>query len=294
MTKIQNICLWLGLLLASSAECRAQKAVEVHGVASLEVSVDDNITMAEARHESIRRAHYEAIKEKFGELVTSNTVVVDGNIGGEEISKFVEETSLSAQAEWLGDTRDPSVELSVRDGHIVFTAEVWGKAREIPRSSVDFKWQVLGEGKEDLCGKLKFGNRQRFYIKFRTPVSGYVAVYLLDSSKKEANCLLPYRTNPCGQHSVKAGRDYVFFDKESDPAAINYRLTTDKPIELNQVVFIFSPNPFTKCNEVTGDRRHPNSLDIEDFEQWLRRLRVRDKDLVVDRSQWIQIMGGEG
>ena len=60
---------------------------------------------------------------------------------------------------------------------------------------------------------------------------------------------------------------------------------------MNQVVLIFSPNPFTKCNEITGDHRHPNSLSIEDFEAWLKRLRLRDRDMVIDRSKWVKIVG---
>ena len=86
-----------------------------------------------------------------------------------------------------------------------------------------------------------------------------------------------------------AGQEYVLFDRDLDVNATPYRMVTDKPLELNNVVLIFSPNPFTKCNDDAGGFRHANSVDIDDFEKWLRKTRKRDNDMVVDRSQWLVI-----
>lgn len=283
------LCMWQAIPFAAVA----QKSVKVHGKATLVVSENDNLTPMEAKRECINRARYEAIKEAFGEVISSNTEIMDAiDKDGNDLGSFVQQTSMSARAEWIEDTKEPKVNLEVQEGRIIYTAEVWGKAREIPISRIDFSWKVLCGGKSDGHESLKFTNRERIYIKFRTPVEGYVAIYLLDSSKKEANCLLPYKTNKRGQHKVEAGRDYIFFDSESDPSAINYRLTTEDPVEMDQIVFIFSPNPLTKCNEITGDRKHPNSLSIDDFEAWLRRLKLRDTDIVVDRNKWIKISNG--
>lgn len=285
------LCLWQSTIFTALA----QKPVKVHGKATLVVSENDNITPMEAKRECINRARYEAIKEAFGEMISSNTEIIDAiDKDGNDLNTFVQETNMSARAEWVEDTKEPAVKLDVQEGRIIYTAEVWGKAREIPVSQIDFSWKVLCGGKEDCYESLRFSNRQRIFVKFRTPVAGYVAIYLLDSTKKEASCLLPYKNNQRGQHKVQAGRDYIFFDSECDPMAVNYRLTTDEPIELNQIVLIFSPNPFTKCNEITGDRKHPNSLSIEDFEVWLRKQKLRDTEIVVDRNKWIKITNSNG
>lgn len=289
------ICMILCLWQATSLSSMAQKPVKVHGKATLVVSDNDDITPMEAKRECIKRAKNEAIKEAFGEVISSNTEMVDAtDANGNELNSFVQNTSMSARAEWVEDIKEPAVTLDVQDGRIVYTAEVWGWAREIPLARIDFTWKVLCGGKDDCHESNKFANRQRIFVKFRTPVDGYVALYLLDSTKKEASCLLPYKSNRRGQHRVQAGRDYVFFDSECDPMAICYRLTTDEPVEMDQIVLMFSPNPFTKCNEITGDRKHPNSLSIEDFENWLRKQRDRDRDLVVDRTKWLTITGNKG
>lgn len=285
------ICMMLCLVQATTFTLQAQKPVKVHGKATLVVSEHDDITPMEAKRECIKRAKNEAIKDAFGELIVSNTEILDATDSkGNDLSSFVQETSMSARAEWIEDTKEPVVRLDVREGRIIYTAEVWGRAREIPVSQIDFSWKVLCGGKKDCNEGLNFANKQRIFIKFRTPVAGYVAIYLLDSTKEEASCLLPYKNNPRGQHKVQAGKEYIFFDSETDTKAINYRLTTNEPIEMDQVVLIFSPNPFTKCNEITGDRKHPNTLSIADFENWLKRQRIRDTELVIDRNKWIKII----
>lgn len=269
----------------------AQKPVKVHGTARLSISETDNITPMEARRECINRARVDAIRAEFGELITFSSNILDYQIDGEEMTRFVEETDLSAQAEWVEDTREPKVKMEVQENYIIYTAEVWGLAREIPQAHIDFSWKILRGDKNDTEEQLVFNNKQRIFIQFRSPIAGYVAVYLLDSTHKEASCLLPYKHNPRGQHYVQAGKDYLLFDREADPKAIPYNLVTTQPLEMDQVVLIFSPNPFTKCNEITGDHRHPNSLSIEDFEAWLKRLRLRDRDMVIDRSKWVKIVG---
>lgn len=285
------ICMTLCLLQALLFPAQAQKPVKVHGKATLVVSDNDNITPMEAKKECIKRAKNEAIKEAFGELIVSNTEILDAiDIKGNDLSSFVQETTMSARAEWVEDTKQPFVKLDIQEGSIVYTAEVWGKAREIPPSQIDFDWKVLCGNKNDDNEYKNFANKQRIFIKFKSPVAGYVAIYLLDSSREEASCLLPYKNNQRGQHKVQAGREYIFFDSESDPRAINYRLTTGEPVEMDQIVLIFSPNAFTKCNEITGDRKHPNTLSIADFEAWLKRQRLRDTELVIDRNKWIKII----
>ncbi len=286
--------LFLCLCLALTVSANAQKKKNVHGIATMYVSQDDNMSFAAVKEECIRRAKYEAIKEAFGEMITSTTNMVDAELNGETLSQFFEETNLTSKAEWIEHTKDPKVSWSpIDDGRFVCTAEVWGKAREIKQSKIEFDWKILCGGTSAKYENNSFNNKERIYIMFKTPAAGYVAIYLLDSTNKLASCLLPYKNNQTGRHKVMANKQYVFFDKNSDSKAVGYNLTTNAPLELDQVVFIFSPNPFTKCIDITGDRRHPNSLGIDDFEKWLNRIRDADSDMVVDRSKWVKIINSK-
>lgn len=280
-------------LMSATAAAYAEKdkkVRKVHGTAKLILSENDNMTVSQAKIECVKRAKYEAIKATFGEDLSSSTNIVEGVVNGNDISNFVEETTLSARAEWLEDTREPEVGVATDDeGRIIIKAEVWGKARPVTQAAIELDWKVLCGGTDDCFERDAFKNKQKMYVKFQAPVSGYLAIYLLDSTNKEASCLLPYKHNTVGYHQVLGGKEYILFDKQSDPKAISYNLTTRLPLEMDQVVLIFSPNKFTKCNDITGDRLHPNSLSIDDFEAWLKRLKRQDEDMVVDRNKWLKI-----
>lgn len=277
------------LLLFIAAPSFAQRTENVHGVFTYTVGEDETFSLAEMRHKCIVGAQNEAIKEKFNENIKANTNMVDMDISGEAISRFVEEIEAYSAAEWLGDSKPSVFKADYAADRLTFTAEVWGEAREITQPSVDLRWSILCGGTTDSYQSKKFNNRDRIYIKFKSPVSGYLAIYVLDFSNKKASCWLPYRSNTSGRFEVMAGQEYVLFDRDFDVNATPYRMVTDKPLELNNVVLIFSPNPFTKCNDDAGDFRHANSVDIDDFEKWLRKTRKRDNDMVVDRSQWLVI-----
>lgn len=285
--KIASILLLMSICIPTSA----QRQEKVHGKYSYTIGENEQITLFEVKQNCIRHARNEAIKEKFPELISASTNMTDASINGKVIENFVEEVTISSRAEWISDTRQPSVTASYENGNLTFTAEVWGEAREIRQSHPDFEWKILCGGTTDSHESNVFRQGSHIYIKFRSPADGYLAIYILDSTSESASCLLPYRSNGTGYHKVKAGEQYVFFDGNTDPEAhTGYIMTTKADTEMDNVVLIYSPNQFTKCNDITGDHKHPNSLSTNDFEKWLRKLRIKDKDVVVDRSRWITIV----
>jgi hypothetical protein len=136
-----------------------------------------------------------------------------------------------------------------------------------------------------------FQSGERVYLKFRAPSDGYLAVYLTVGDG-ETSCLLPYAKDTDGRFPIKAGRDYILFDKETDALAQYYRLKTKHKQEINQLVLIFSPNVFTKCNDMRGDAKHPNSLTTADFQKWLMKCQRSDHDMVVNKK-WIKISNAQ-
>lgn len=267
----------------------AQKTERVHGVFNYTVGESETFSLAEIKHKCLVGAQNEAIRNAFSERITSTTNMVDANINGRDVSSFYDEVTLSSTAEWIGDTQAPVFTASYADGRLTFQAEVWGEAREISNAKTELDWATLCNGTTAAYQSTSFKHRDRLYIRLRTPVSGYVAIYLLDSSSKQACCMLPYAGNTTGQHAVQAGREYVFFDKERDPEATPLSLTTRDELEIDQVILIFSPNPFTKNVDNGSGRRQLGRQSLEDFEKWLRKLRKQDPDMVIDRSTWLTI-----
>ena len=266
----------------------AQRIAEVSGSYTYEMSENDDMTIKQAKLKCVELAKAAAIKAEFGELITSD--VIDSNVetnGESTTSYFWENTVAMAKGDWLGYTVPPKLDIVYKDGSLFFTAEVKGKAREIIQSKIDLKWDIMKDGPGRKVAASAFESGERVYVNFRSPADGYVAVYLIVGDD-ETSCLLPYHRDEDGRFPIKGGRTYQFFDKQADPSAVHYRLKTKHSQEDNQLVIIYSPHPFTKCNDITGDKLHPNSLSTHDFQKWLLRCQREDHDMVVNKK-WVKI-----
>ena len=286
MRRHQSILLILSIMMPAMA--MAQRTADVQGTYTYVVGDNDNITLREAKRKCIELAKADAIKTEFGELITSDVIDTNVETNGEATSSFFwENTVAMAKGDWLGDTKAPEIVAHYEDGKLIFKANVWGKAREIIQAKADLKWEILKDGVNEKTETTTFASGERIYVSFRSPSDGYVAAYLIVGDD-ETSCLLPYRRDPTGMFQIKRGKDYVFFDKETDPMASYYKLSTQHETEDNQLVIIYSPHPFTKCNDITGDARHPNSLSTHDFQKWLLKCQRADRDMVVVKK-WVKI-----
>ena len=268
----------------------AQRTAKVTGKYQYIVTDNDNITLKEAKIKCIDLAKAEALKNEFGTMVASDFISSERAGNDDDVSSFyVMDTSSSVKGEWLGDEKEPVVAIETNGKDLIFSAEVWGTAREIVRAHTELKWEVM----KDINGKKiasdQFDTGERVFLKFKSPIDGYVAAYLITGDDDTA-CLLPYRKDTSGRVQVKGGKEYVFFDKAIDPSATYYKLSTNHLQEMNQLVVVFSPNPFSKDVNLTTDSRKPSYLSQKDFAKWLLKNQRADKDMVVARK-WVAING---
>ena len=266
----------------------AQRTAVVNGKYTYTIGDNDNITLREAKHKCVELAKAEAIKAEFGELITSDVIDSNAEVNGEsESSYFWENTVAMAKGDWIEDTQEPKIEVEYDDGKLTFKAEVWGKVCEILPPTTEIKWDVLKDGKDGKEPSTQFNSGDRFYVNFHSPADGFVAIYLVLGDNL-TSCLLPYKKDPTGRYPIQNGMEYEFFNEEKDPSTLKYKLNTKLPLEYNQIVVIYSPNPFTKCIDNVGDRRHPNSLSTREFQKWLLKCQRTDRDMVV-KKKWITI-----
>lgn len=267
---------------------KSSRIAQVHGHYSYVVGAEDDITLKEALRKCQELAKADAIRKEFGEMITSDVINTSSETNGEDVrSYYWENTVAMAKGDWLGDTEKPVIEVEYLNGKLVFTADVWGTAREIVQAKTDIIWQAMTDGFEKKRKTDQYDSGDRIYIKFKSPINGYVAIYLIVGDD-ETSCLLPYRGDNDGKYKVSGGKEYLFFDKTVDPQAPTYRLRTSNRMEDNQIVVIFSPKPFSKCTDVTKDSRHPNSLSTHDFQKWLLYCQRSDRDMVVTKK-WVTI-----
>lgn len=272
-------------LLFVSTTATAQRVKELSAEYTFVTSAD--MSVSEAKRIALERARIQALADEFGTTVSqTNTTQIKNSSGGGSSLDFLSIGSSEVKGEWLQDTKSPEYEIKFDNNNLIVKVTVSGKAREIVSASVEIDMAILRNGTARKFESDDFRDGDDMFLYFKSPVNGYVAVYLVDDSKT-AYCLLPYSGDNDGQETVEAGREYVFFDaaQESDPqrkAMVDeLTMTCSKTLEHNEIFVVFSAKPFVKAIDEHTDERLPRSLPADDFRRWLTKNRVKDTDMVV-------------
>ena len=270
--------------LSAQTASKAQKPETICG--EFTYRAPENVSLEQAKQMALDRAKIEALADKFGTTVSqSNATVVENKSGVSDV-RFLSFGGSEVKGEWLETTKEPKYTISYEQGMLVVKVSVCGKARALVGAGIDFTAKVLKNGTEAKFESDNFHDGDAIYLLFRSPVDGYLAVYLVDESQT-AFCLLPYMNTPAGNARIKSGKEYVFFSEQkadrADVAGVNeYVLTAGKSAENNFLYVIFSPNEFTKANDKTKDETLPRELPFADFQQWLAKNRTSDTDMKLE------------
>ena len=248
----------------------------------------ENVTLEEARRTALDRAKIQALADAFGTIVSqANTTRVE-NSDGKSSTDFLSIGGSEVKGEWIETIEEPKYDISYDQSMLVVKVSVKGKAREIVSAQIDIKAKVLRNGTEDKFESDEFRDGDDLYLSFVSPVSGYLAVYLVDAEKK-AYCLLPYRSQTDGIYKVEANRRYVFFNIKEAPQqecqyVDEYVMTCSRSSEYNQIYVIFSPQPFAKAADNVSAELLPRELKFEDFQEWLVKCRRIDKNMQISSN----------
>ena len=201
-------CLILLLTLCSlSVLAQKTKTVEAEYI----YRAPDNVTIEQARRTALERAKIQAIADEFGTIVQQVNTTRVQNEGGESTTDFFSIGGSEVKGEWIETIGEPEFTTSYEDNMLVVICKVKGKAREIVSAQIEFKARVLRNGTDDKYEDDVFKNGDDLYLSFVAPVSGFLAVYLIDA-EKQAYCLLPYRSQSEGIYAVEANKRYLFFN----------------------------------------------------------------------------------
>ena len=173
----------------------------------------------------------------------------------------------------------------IKDINKESTIQVTGLVREITGGQVEFDAKVLRNGTEDKYESLDFNDGDDFFMAFTAPVDGYLSVYMYDG--KVVYCMLPYKAQTDGLFKVGGGVRYILFSKrdtdESFPAYLvdEMEVFATNEVEFNRLYVIFSPSMFIKAQDSSIEEDLPRQLDFKSFQQWLFKLRKRDRSMTV-------------
>lgn len=280
---MRNHSITILILLLLPFGLKAQKVHNVCGEYTYYVE-GGNQTPNEAKRIALENARIQAIACEFGTVISQSTTQQETASNGKESSYFSQLSSSEVKGEWLEDVGEPKYEMSFVEDMMVVKCYVCGKAREMSNEAVEFTATILKNGTESKFADVNFHNQDDMYLQFKSPVDGYISVYLIDETQN-AYCLLPYSNDADGQQKVKHNEEYIFFStkkaQEEADLVDEYTLMCTNEIERNQIYVIFSPNPFSKAADEGIDDVQPHHLDFEDFQKWLTTRRKRDTQMGV-------------
>ncbi len=245
----------------------------------------ENMSPAEARRVALDRAMTTAIANEFGTLISQNSSTVIRNDESDSHNNFFSIGGSEVKGEWIRTIGEPEYSISYESDMLVVRVKVKGEAREIETAAVNFDARTLKNGTDLRFESYEFRNNDDLFLYFKSPETGYVAVFLLDEATTDVSMLLPYASSSLSSYPVRRGKAYVFFSEatcEKDDAGEveNYVLMCNADVEYNSIYVVFSPEKFTSP---LSEKRH---LDVPvitygEFNKWLTHNRKHDKRMNV-------------
>lgn len=276
----------LSVAMLTTFSAFAQRTERV--TASYTYIVPSNVSLDVARETALERAKLQAIADEFGTIVSQHNSTVVSNKNGESNIDFLSLGGSEVKGEWIETIGDPSYDISFQQGMLVVRVEAQGRIREIISAPINFVARILCNGTEDRFERTDFRSGDDLFLSFRSPVNGFLAVYLVDNNN-DAFCLLPYQAQTNGVYPIEANRQYILFSEEhasvEEKGIVDeYTMTANEAMERNQIFVIFSPNPFTKATDSMFTDGLPRQLEWRLFQKWLASCRARDGAMRIEKT----------
>ena len=254
--------------------------------------IEAYMSQNEAEERAIELAKIDALINEYGQYVEqeANLDLKNGKVD------FRSYGQTKVKGEWIRNLDDP--EFSYSEKIVKGKPERWiscklkGEARRaIPKA--DLEVEILG-CPDKKCITDKFKNDQNLYVYVKSPLNGYLSVFLDDGVNVYR--LLPYRSME-GQKSVRiqADKEYILFSSSQNKFNLSsdaLQVYTERETEANTIIVVFSENDYSKprLNEEQVDQNNliiPKSLAKSYFENWLGNNRAAFTDFLDLKKRFV-------
>ena len=267
--------------LLSFTSLFAQKVVTVEG--TYLYIVPETVSLKEAKEKALYNAQVQAMADEFGTVISRRSLFVSDS----KQDDFYIEGDAAVKGEWIETIGAPTFECGFHNEELYVRCTIKGKARELKVAKVELEIDVLRNGFAPEMSSTDFKSGDNIYLRFKSPVEGYVAVYLHDKTNDEVMSLLPYKRDRISALKINADEDYVFFSKEHNTYGLyvkEYELLCNDALEENTLYVVFSTNEFSKPSLLAAeDRNALNHLNFENFNSWIAKSQTYDSNMQVEK-----------
>lgn len=259
----------------------AQRVVTVEGTS--EYIVPETVSLKEAKEKALYNAQVQAMADEFGTVISRRSLHVIKKQQG----NFYIEGDGTVKGEWIETIGTPDFECGFSNGELYVRCTVKGKARKLKTAKADLEVDILRNGFAPEMSSTDFKSGDKIYLKFKSPVDGYVAVYLHDSENDEVMSLLPYKRDNISALKIDADENYIFFSKRHNSCGLNvqeYILGCENGVDVNTLYVVFSTNEFAKPSLSAEDAKSAlNHLNFEKFNTWIAKSQTYDSNMQVEK-----------
>lgn len=248
------------------------------------------MSVVEAKKIALERAQIKAIEDAFGSIVSQSSTTALSNINGVSDTQFFSVGGSDVKGEWIETIGEPKYgNIFYQDNMLVVPCSVKGKIRQIKTNIIDYIALPLRNGAEKKYESYQFIVGDDLFLYFKSPIDGYLSVFLVDESAKCVYCALPYRNSDGNPKEIQADKEYILFSKKdcelSERIFVDeYVMTANDNLEFNDFYILFSTEPFYKTTlEKTDNTNIPKITSWEDFNKWLAKTRMNDPNLSVSK-----------
>ena len=199
MRNIKKVLILLLLLLPVTL--RAQKVLKVTG--EYVYYAPSSVTLDQAKQIALDRAKVQLIADEFGTIVGSTNITRIENTNGSSDIQMLTLGESEVKGEWLETIGNPIYEIGYENNMLFVKVSISGRIREVVSATIDVKAKLLRNGTEDKFEGNEFRTGDDMFLSFRSPMDGYLTVYLYDG-EDTVFCLLPYQNQLVGQIPISA------------------------------------------------------------------------------------------
>ena len=278
--------------LTSTAQ---EKMREKRAKGSYTYEIPKSMSYEQACQAALIKAQNDAIADAFGLSLMEENDLFISNIDGNSSTSFHSSSRGAVRGVWLADEAEPQYEKFLQNGHDWVKVTVKGRVREIVNAGIDFEAAPIRYKVDKELATDVFKGNDPFFLYFKSPVDGYLTVFLFDITTNKVFCMLPYQNSGVGAYPIKFNREYYFFSPDHaqpDDGIVDELVMTcteGKPEEYNQLFIIFSPNKYAKKlatisqKKISEELVLPSSMEYKDFNKWLMKCQQRDEEMEVRR-----------
>lgn len=245
------------------------------------------MSVAEARRVALEQAKIKAIAEEFGTYVSQSNSMITSETNNASSEYFSSISGADVKGDWIETIGEPELKVSFDNRMVVVTCKVEGYAIEKRNTFVDYTVKILRHAPNLSYESSEFNSNDEMFVYFKSPISGFLNIFLLDYEKDTAYCLLPYKGSKSGSYTVDADKEYFFFSKDKkahkDENVDEMLLLSNNANEMNELLVVFSSKEFSKMSLNSDGKASsiPKNASISKFNKWIAKLKRSDENILV-------------